>query len=312
MVRPSIKLRRWPEDVPTTPTGMASSGHWRIGVVALVLGAVLLLAALGPAPWVQAFRHVHPLLEQHVRYADWEQARSEHFRLYYLPEDEPYVPLILAEAEAVYRTFARQFQFVPSRPVPLVLFAHHGQMQQRFGWSAAEKASGVYYGGVIYLLSPRTLWPPDPATALEDAQLARRYHEEGPLFHEYTHWYLDAFANNNFPRWYTEGLAQLVEYEMIGYEWLNDNNRLNRRELYTFRQLDASFDRLENVALAYRQAFKFVQFVRQEHGWEQMLAFHRRLAQGIPFSRAWQDVFGESVEQSYDRWREHVRKGGYE
>jgi hypothetical protein len=86
---------------------------------------------------------------------------------------------------------------------------------------------------------------------------------------------------------------------------------LNEQPLYALRQLEEEFDRLENVALAYRQAFKWVQFVYREHGEARMRAFHRQLAQSVPFARAWQAVFGESVEQSYVRWRDDVRRGGY-
>lgn len=293
--------------------GTGFNGRFVIGWMAFLAAAVLLVAASStPALTQPVFRYTHQFIEQQIRYAAWEQDRSEHFRLFYLPDDEPYVPLILQEAEAVYEAFAERFQFVPGPTVPLVLFGDDRQMQERFGWSGHVSASGVYFGGVIYLLSPRTLWPYDHAAALRDGRLGMRYHREGPLYHEYAHLYLDVLANNNFPRWYTEGLAQLVEYEMIGYEWLGDDNRLNQQPIYTFRQLHDSFDELENVALAYRQAFKWVQFVYSVHGEEKKQAFHRQLAQAVPFARAWRNVFGESPEQSYDRWLEDVRKGGYE
>lgn len=289
-----------------------SAGGWRRGLAAFVAGVVWWLAAFGSPTWAQpAFRHVNQWLEQQIRYADWKQARSDHFSIRYLPADEPVVPLVLAEAERVYAWFAEQFQFISDEAVPLILYGEDGQMQERFGWSGEEKASGVYYGGVIYLLSPRVLWPEMPATALKDGRLAERYHREGPLPHEYAHLYLDAVANSNFPRWYTEGLAQLIEYEWIGYEWLNDDNHLHRQSLYSLRQLNEQFDRLANVALAYRQAFKFVQFMVREHGETSLRAFHRQLAQAVSFERAWQAVFGEPVEQSYGRWLDDVRRGGY-
>lgn len=248
-------------------------------LTAVVAGALGWCAAFAnPALTQPVFRHVHRWVEEQVVFADWQQACSEHFRLFYLPEDEPYVPLILQEAEAVYGAFAERFRFAPADPLPLVLFADDRQMQERFRWPADEKASGVYFGGVIYVLSPRALWPADHAETLRGGRLTERYHREGPLVHEYTHWYLDAQANNNFPRWYTEGLAQLVEYELIGYEWRSEANRFDRQPLYTYRQLYEDFDELENVALAYRQTFKWVQDVRRRHGEAKLQAFHVQLA----------------------------------
>lgn len=289
----------------------AAFGRRWIGVVLAFLTGVALVSAVYKLPLAQpAFRQANQLMEQQFRYAGWEKAASDHFILSYLPEDEPYAGLVLAEAETVYREFAKQFRFAPQKPVPLVLYAHHEQMQERFGWPASEKASGVYYGGVIYLLSPRVLLPDTGAASPGGRELAEWYHHEGPLVHEYTHLYLDMLANNNFPRWYTEGLAQLVEYEMIGYEWVSLDNRLNQQPLYPFDQLHRDFDKLENVALAYRQSFKWVQFMKQVHGEEALVRFHQQLARQIPFERAWEEVFGQSLERSYDIWLNEVRKGG--
>ncbi len=276
-----------------------------------MLGAGLVVAVYLQPLAQPAFRLANQHFEQQVRYADWEKAASDHFTLSYLPEDEPYAQMVLAEAEAVYRAFSERFRFAPQKPVPLVMYGENRQMQERFGWPAAEKASGVYYGGVIYLISPRVLFPETGSAAPpSERELAQWYHHEGPLVHEYTHLYLDMLANSNFPRWYTEGLAQLVEYEMIGYEWVSLDNRLNQQLLYRFDQLHRDFDKLDNVALAYRQAFKWVQCVKQEYGMERLLAFHQQLARQIPFERAWEDVFGQSLEHSFDRWLNEVQKGG--
>lgn len=258
------------------------------------------------SPLVQPlFRNTHQWMEE-IRYRDWPKETSEHFMLYYQEADQHDVQLILREAEQIYHHFRESYGFAPQEKVVMVLFPHREGMAQRFGWKEGPSATGVYYGGVIYLLSPSAWLYPAYFTAEMRAEL---FHQQGPLYHEYTHLYLDVLANNNFPRWYTEGLAQWEEYENIGFEWVVPENNLQTQTLYTLEDLTERFDQLDNLALAYRQAFSLVRYMVQREGEEALQELHQRLAERVPFEAAWRQTFGETVRESFDAWM-LLAKGG--
>lgn len=50
-------------------------------------------------------------------------------------------------------------------------------------------------------------------------------------------------------RWFTEGLAQRIEYQVSGYLWIEQDSTL-RQKLYSLDELEKRFDRLSNQPLA--------------------------------------------------------------
>ena len=115
---------------------------------------------------------------------------------------------------------------------------------------------GVYWGGVIQILSPRA-W-------LQEADSEEFIHY-GPMVHEFTHLVLDYMTAGNYPRWFTEGLAQYAEYRINHYEWQTVSNSLSGK-LYTMAELNGDFDSLPDQSLAYRESLAAVRYIAEVHG----------------------------------------------
>ena len=231
------------------------------------------------------------------------QLETERFILHYPPSTEGEAEGILREAERVAADFERMFDFRLKRLVPVYLFPDRETMQRRFSWPPDQSATGVYYAGGIYLLNPEE-WMGEPLTDHRREEWQRRFHEEGPLYHEFAHLFLDAMTRGNVPRWYNEAFAQWVEYRVVGYEWRVPENRLDQNPIYSYPDLRDRFDHLSNKAMAYRQSFLFFSHQLDEKGWEAVRRLHRDLARGFSFDKAWERAFDESVEQSFHRWQQ--------
>lgn len=251
------------------------------------------------------FRGGNQLVET-WRFREMDTAVSMHFMMMYPTELEREAQALLDVAERVYNDFARKNASVSDKPIPLVLFSEQTDMQERFGWEHARSATGVYYGGVIYLLSSED-WPNADVPPLDEETAWKQYvYAQGPLAHELAHYYLDQVANGNFPRWFTEAFAQWVEYELLGYEWLVPHNVLYEASLYSYDELRHSFDQLENQALAYRQSFMFYRYMLEAYGSEKMDELHAQIADRVPFSRAWQAVYDTDERQLFKEWKTKV------
>lgn len=242
------------------------------------------------------------------RFREMESEASEHFTIMYPADRSREGEAMLEVAERVYAAFTSDYDLPGDPSIPLVLFPDRTNMQERFGWTHEQSATGVYYGGVIYLLSPDD-WAKTDVPQISDTAAWKEYvFKEGPLVHELAHYYLDQLANGNFPRWYTEGFAQWVEYDLIGYEWLVPHNILHNEPLFNYDKLSESFDRLHNQALAYRQSFMWYRYLLEEYGEEKMGDLHSNMQNRLPFSKAWAAVYGKTERQLFNEWREKVKK----
>ncbi|MFS8514979.1 MAG: hypothetical protein LOD87_14850 [Planifilum fulgidum] len=235
------------------------------------------------------------------RFRNSMRMETERFYLHYPPAMKSEAEAILREAERVAADFEQMFGFRLEKPVPVYLFPDRTAMQRRFSWPPDQSATGVYYAGGIYLLNPEE-WMGETVADRETWQ--RRFHKEGPLYHEFAHLFLDAVTRGNVPRWYNEAFAQWVEYRAVGYEWRVPANRLDQNPIYSYPDLRDRFDHLSNKAMAYRQSFLFFSHQLDEKGWEAVRRLHRDLARGFSFDKAWERAFDESVEQSFHKWQQ--------
>ncbi|MBC7325023.1 MAG: hypothetical protein H5T99_06890, partial [Moorella sp. (in: Bacteria)] len=191
---------------------------WHLTVIAL---AMVLLAAAGvifaraPAlPHTLAYGLVRQMATGQAAWQtrNWLEADSAHFRLRYRPEDAALASLVLENAEDVYGPVAGLLAYEPAGKTLIILHPDRQSLARQFGWAASESAMGVYWGGVIRLLSPY-----DWIASRDPEEIAAVFTSSGPVAHEFTHLLVDARARGNYPRWLTEGIAQFVEKQLTGF-----------------------------------------------------------------------------------------------
>lgn len=230
------------------------------------------------------------------RLEGYERMAGSHYEIWYTEADRGTAPMILQTAEHVYDQVTARLGYRPPGLIPIILYPGRAELREAFGWGNSESAMGVYWAGTIRLLSPNA-WIPGRS---QDDQ-ARVFARLNPIAHELTHYILDYLTAGNYPRWFTEGLAQRVEHEVTGFLWLEQRSTL-RQQLYSLEELERRFDQLTNQPLAYRQSFLMVQYMAESFGEEGLTSLIEQLARGIPFHRAVRLQFGLGMDDLYDRW----------
>lgn len=227
---------------------------------------------------------------------------SEHFDIFYTDSDRNVVDLVLETAEGLYEKVVNDVGYRPDEQVPIILYPGRAELRHAFGWGNGESALGVYWTGTIRLLSPN-VWI-DEEKPREQRKVFRRLN---PIAHELTHYLLDHRTNGNYPRWFTEGLAQRVEHNASGYLWIEPESTL-RQPLYPLENLEKRFDQLTNQPLAYRQSYLLVNFMAEQFGEDQLAMLVNALAEGIAFRTAVPQVFGISMDEVYNQWYQWIQE----
>lgn len=267
----------------------------------LAISGLLFIFLLTTTP-LKAQMLMYPLVRQGVQMkADYESRQmavreTEHFRIKYTPEDEDTIPMIAQAAEAAYVPVTQQFNYAPPGKTLILVQPNKAELRKAFGWSGNESAMGVYWGGIIQLLSPH-VW-------LNTGASVEEFIHSGPLVHEYTHLVFDYMTNGNYPRWFTEGLAQYEEYRVNHYEWKTKTNTLDG-ELYTMAELDKDFDNLPDDSLAYRESLAAIRYIAEVHGSDKLQEVIQGLKAGENIERALQHSTGldyTTFEHSWQKW----------
>lgn len=211
---------------------------------------------------------------------------TPHFTIKYAEQDADTVAIVAQAAEAAYQPVTQGLGYTPEGKTIIIINRSRSELNRNFGWSGDQSAMGVYWGGVIQVLSPH-VWLKDTT--------ADSFIRSGPMVHEFTHLVLDHLTRGNYPRWFTEGLAQYEEYQINGYEWQTANNSL-QGQLYPMSELDKSFDSLPNQALAYRESLAAVRYIAEVHGEDRLRQVISLLAAG----RSMADAIATSLGMDYD------------
>lgn len=233
---------------------------------------------------------------QHL--SGYQSLSGQHFVVRYSNADADVAEMVLQTAERSWQPVTDALGYAPTGLVPLIIYPDRDTLRHAFGWSAQESAMGVYWRGVIRVLSPHAWIDGD-----NPAETAKAFARLGPVPHEFTHYVLDYMTAGNYPRWFTEGLAQSVEYRMTRYQWVEQENRLDQvQTLYAFSDLNRHFDELSNQALAYRESFCLVEYLFSTGGPAHMQQLLLDLSQGISFETALHQVYGLTPDELGQNW----------
>jgi len=269
--------------------------------ICLVLSVLLLVSMLLPLrPQQLLYTLVRQAMVVKINFETREMAVAEtpHFIIKYTPMDEPVVDMVAQAAEAAYTPVTQALGYVPKQKTLVLIYPDKSQLRQAFGWSGDQNAMGVYWGGVIQILSPR-LW-------LQSGNDVAEFIHAGPMVHEFTHLVLDHVTGGNYSRWFTEGLAQFAEYQINGYEWITPANRLTG-EIYTMAELDRDFDNLPNQALAYRESLAAVRYIAEVYGQDKLQQVISLLSSGNTMPAAIKQATGVDYQTFGRAWQEWAK-----
>ncbi|MGB9886044.1 MAG: hypothetical protein ACPLRW_03500, partial [Moorellales bacterium] len=157
------------------------------------------------------FRHLYRQ-EVKRKTAHWPQLSGRQFVVRYEPGTDPELAeMVLATAEEQFPAVKDFLGMRWEQPVLVLIHRDRTSLREGFGWGPEEAAMGVYWAGVVRILSPADWLPVE-----DPARMARLFRREGPVAHELAHLLIDYRTGGNYPRWLTEGLAQLAEREAVG------------------------------------------------------------------------------------------------
>jgi len=267
-----------------------------VGLALVVFLFSMINMPFHPQMWVYPL--VRKAAEVKVNYETRNMSvyETDHFRIKYTQVDGDIVDMIAEAAEAAYTPVTDELGYAPPGKTLLLVHPNRDELRQAFGWSGNESAMGVYWGGVIQLLSPH-VW-------LSGGDSVQEFIHSGPMVHEYTHLVFDHITNGNYPRWFTEGLAQYVEYRANHYEWQTATNNLDGK-LYSMTELEGNFDKLPNQSLAYRQSLAAVRYIAEVYGEDKLREIIIGLKEGRSMDKVVEKILGldyAAFEHSWQQW----------
>jgi len=221
----------------------------------------------------------------------WQSIEGNHFEVRYHPEDASIASLVLETAEIAVEPVNQRLGYVPKGRMLVLVYPDRESLGESFGWSADQSAMGVYWAGIIRVLSPTAWIESAPA-----AEVAAEFQATGPMVHEYTHLVVDYITRGNYPRWFTEGVAQYVERDITGFS-LSEPLVRSDEKWFSLRDLDDSFDNSLTQTKAYRQSLAMIDFLVQEHGQQAIVGILNRLGHGAKLNAAWKAETGISLEE---------------
>jgi len=242
---------------------------------------------------------IRELMKAHTVIGTWgmDKISSEHFYVCFSPDKRAEAEMVLQVAEQVYYPVTADFCFSPRGRIPLILYSSKEELNKSFGWEANESAMGVYWAGTIRVLSPQ-VWAGD----VDAGQIKEKFISSGPMVHELTHLMVDYLTGGNYPRWFTEGVAQYEDYKLTGFV-ISDPAGYPGQPLYSIEELTADFDGLPDQALAYRESFAAVYYIVQFYGEDALHDLINELGRGYNLSRAMENVLNIDLRQFEIEWR---------
>lgn len=232
-----------------------------------------------------------------------DKLTSEHFYVKFKPEDRRGAELVLATAEMFYRPVTEDFGYVPGARVPLILYPSKEELNGSFGWDAKENAIGVYWGGAIKVLTPEA-WIEEK----DPVRFRETFVSAGPMVHEFTHLMIDYLTGGNYPRWFTEGVAQYEENKLTGFEFNVLNGSL-KKQLYSMKELSEDFDNLPDQYLAYQEAYIAVKYIVAHYGEKTLHDLIKELGCGTDFEQALLKILQLDSAGFEARWQEWDGRG---
>lgn len=179
----------------------------------------------------------------------WQMVEGVHSKVYYKKE-KGYAEVIQRQADTYYNMIATDFEWDKKEKIDFVLF----ETKEEFVSSLLYREKipmGVYYNGVIAILSPN-LWEYDK----QDWQESDYFLEKGPVVHEMIHFAVDDKTKGNCEPFLSEGIALYYEKKYTGFVWYIEENQ--KQQQITKEQLKKNFNQLDS-SVAYWKSYEWIE-----------------------------------------------------
>ncbi len=204
---------------------------------------------------------------------EYKHEESKHAIIYYSQEDSEFIHTIKESLDLYYPLLAEDFSLnnLEKEKVNVILYPNAEELEKAIKYNYGQKIPmGVYYGGIINLLSPRNY-----VKSENYSDIIEYFIENGPIVHELAHHFTDIKAKGNYDIWFSEGIALFYEKKYTNFEWRRDLKESSAK--IDFEDLKNKFRTLDE-AMAYRRSFDIVNDFVQENGEEalQALIIHNK------------------------------------
>ncbi|MFZ5595926.1 MAG: peptidase MA family metallohydrolase [Bacillota bacterium] len=238
-------------------------------------------------------------VQAEYKYRNLSTLEGDHIRVKYQERDSKYAAMVLEASEKFYVPVAEKYGLKTGDKVTVLIYPNKEELNASFGWPSSENAMGVYWAGVIRILSPGA-WVEDKSPA----EMREDFINLGPMAHELTHLAVDYATRGNCPRWLTEGLAQMEEYHLTGFRFSYRQGE-SGGEFYSLGEMDRTFDELPDQALAYRESLSAVEYIESVYGEGKLHEIVSLLGSGRSMDQSITIALGVdpgAFEQNWRKW----------
>jgi len=192
-----------------------------------------------------------------------------------------------------YRDVGRDLNYYPDYKIPVIIYTQEDfrSLRQTPQWVA-----GLYDGKIRLPLKNGGI-PEQEFKCL--------------LWHEYTHAVIFSLSNGNCPIWFNEGIAKFEEAKVAPPDLSLFINAVKNKSLLPFSQLSSYFSmnaKPEQVALAYLEAYIFVEFVMDRWNYRVIRDVLEYIKHGKSFDDAFYEITNRTPEKLHDEWIEYIKR----
>jgi hypothetical protein len=223
---------------------------------------------------------------------------SEHFDIYGTEAVGKWAKATDDLAEQAWDALSRLTAVPDITPIRIYLWGSEAQLAGALGEKSID-AIGVYEMGAVHIVAPSAWVSYGDGVKMTDEVVDAAYRAQGPVLHELTHLFVDYVGQGNYPRWFSEGLAQYMESEQLKLAWAEPDIKAGGLTLYSLADLERRFDDLPNQDMAYWESRQMVSFWISKYGWNTVNSYLVNAGKGLSFDTSLERSIGLSEAQLF-------------
>lgn len=216
---------------------------------------------------------------------DYKTFHTENFFILYTDNYE-FARITGEVLEKYHYNICKKLNCFPNKKVPIIIYDTQEELLKTIRLKKENSPIGAYYSGIIHLLSPIE-WIEDKVNINEI------YRETTPVIHEFTHLLIDKKTKNNYPIWFTEGIALYIEDKLMGVKWEEGKGQTSNISL---EELNDNFSNL-NQGVAYRKSYEVVSYLANNYGFDKINLLLDSLGKGNEINNSFEAVLKIKIEE---------------